>query len=150
MNSLGVNPYVNYLYSDLMDGRILFQIFEFIQPGIVNWKRVTTKFSSIEGRQKLEVLENCNYAVELGKKLNLILVGIQGDDILKANKTLTLGLVWQLMRKYTLSLLAKLNGDGTPIVETEILAWANQRLEDAGKDVKVKQFHVSLKIHRIF
>ena len=54
------------------------------------------------------------------------------------------------MRKYTLSLLAKLNGDGTPIVETEILAWANQRLEDAGKNVKVKQFHVSLKIHRIF
>ena len=41
MNSLGVNPYVNYLYTDLMDGLILFQIFEFIKPGIVNWKRVT-------------------------------------------------------------------------------------------------------------
>ena len=56
------------------------------------------------------------------------------------NRTLTLGLVWQLMRKYTLSLLAKLSPDGTPIVETEILTWANQRLEDAGKNIKIKHF----------
>ena len=41
MNSLGVNPFVNYLYTDLQDGLILFQIFEFIQPGIVNWNKVT-------------------------------------------------------------------------------------------------------------
>ena len=41
MNSLGVSPYVNYLYGDLYDGNIMFQIYEFIQPGIVNWKRVT-------------------------------------------------------------------------------------------------------------
>ena len=44
------------------------------------------------------------------------------------------------MRKYTLSLLAKLSPDGTPIVETEILAWANQRLRDGGKDINVKHF----------
>ena len=41
MNSLGVNPFVNYLYTDLQDGLILFQIFEFIQPGIVDWNKVT-------------------------------------------------------------------------------------------------------------
>ena len=40
MNSLGVNPYVNYLYTDLTDGLIFFQIYDIIQPGIVNWKRV--------------------------------------------------------------------------------------------------------------
>ena len=40
MNSLGVDPYVQYLYSDLQDGLILFQLYEFIQPGIVNWKKV--------------------------------------------------------------------------------------------------------------
>ena len=39
MNSLGVNPQVNWLYSDLTDGLILFQIFDVIQPGIVNWDR---------------------------------------------------------------------------------------------------------------
>ena len=46
------------------------------------------------------------------------------------------------MRKYTLSLLAKLSPDGTPIVETEILTWANQRLQDAGKPIKIKHFQV--------
>jgi hypothetical protein len=48
--------------------------------------------------------------------------------------------VWQLMRKYTLSLLSKLSPDGTPIVETEILTWVNQRLDDAKKGVKVRHF----------
>jgi hypothetical protein len=50
--------------------------------------------------------------------------------------------VWQLMRKYTLSLLSKLSPDGTPIVETEILTWANQRLQDAGKSISIKHFQV--------
>ena len=90
----------------------------------------------------MEILSNCNYAVELGRKLNFVLVGIQGDDIKTGNKTLTLGLVWQLMRAYTLSLLSRLSQNGTPIVESEIITWANQRLEDAGKDCRVKHFQV--------
>ena len=57
---------------------------------------------------------------------------------------LKLGLVWQLMRKYTLSLLAKLSPDGTPIVESEIITWANQRLQDAGKGMSIKHFQVKL------
>ena len=48
------------------------------------------------------------------------------------------------MRKYTLSLLSKLSPDGTPIVETEILTWANQRLRDAGKPISIKHFQVSV------
>merc|ERR1712080_104877 len=52
-------------------------------------------------------------------------VGIGGSDIMEGNKTLTLALVWQLMRAYTLSLLSKLNEDGTPIVESDIISWAN-------------------------
>ena len=39
MNSLGVDPYVQYLYTDLQDGLILFQLYEFIQPGIVDYKK---------------------------------------------------------------------------------------------------------------
>ncbi len=40
----------------------------------------------------MQVLENCNYAVELGKKLSFVLVGIDGNDIMQGNRTLTLGL----------------------------------------------------------
>lgn len=45
-------------------------------------------------------LENCNYAVELGKTAKFSLVGIGGQDLNDGNATLTLALVWQLMRRY--------------------------------------------------
>merc|ERR1711970_1265608 len=143
MNSLGVKPRVNYLYSDLYDGLIIFQLMDFIKPGIVDWKkRVKTaeQLSKIQAKRFQEVLGNCNYAVELGKKLNFVLVGIGGSDIKEGNKTLTLALIWQLMRAYTLSLLSQLNSDGTPIVESEIISWANQRLADGGKSISIKGF----------
>ena len=40
----------------------------------------------------MEKLENCNYAVELGKQLKFSLVGIAGKDISDGNPTLTLGI----------------------------------------------------------
>lgn len=47
------------------------------------------KFSKL--RKFMEKLENCNYAVELGKELKFSLVGIAGQDISDGNQTLTLG-----------------------------------------------------------
>ena len=53
---------------------------DFIKPGIVDWKRVKTvdKMSKMAAKRLQEVLGNCNYAVELGRKLNFSLVGIAG------------------------------------------------------------------------
>ena len=50
---------------------------DFIRPGIVVWKRVKTveQQSKMAAKRLQEVLGNCNYAVELGKKLNFVLVG---------------------------------------------------------------------------
>ena len=45
------------------------------------------------------------------------------------------------MSAYTLSLLAKLNPDGTPVVESEIICWANERLE--AKECCIKNFKVN-------
>lgn len=89
MNSMGVNPHVNWLYSDLADGLVIFQLFDMIKPGSVNWSRVHRKFSPL--RKFMEKLENCNYAVELGKQLKFSLVGIAGHDLSDGNATLTLG-----------------------------------------------------------
>lgn len=47
MNSMGVSPYVNRLYSDLTDGLIIFQLYDIIKPGIVDWKRVIKKFNKM-------------------------------------------------------------------------------------------------------
>lgn len=37
------------------------------------------------------MIENCNYAVDLGKSINLSLVGVGGKDLYDGNETLTLG-----------------------------------------------------------
>lgn len=89
MNSLGVDPHVNYLYSDLQNGLVIFQLYDYIRPGIVNWKRVVKTFRKLQGM--MDQIQNCNYAVELGKQLHFSLVGIQGKDIYDGNQTLTLG-----------------------------------------------------------
>lgn len=39
----------------------------------------------------MEKLENCNYAIELGRELKFSLVGIAGQDLNDGNATLTLG-----------------------------------------------------------
>ncbi|KAK4470939.1 hypothetical protein MN116_006445 [Schistosoma mekongi] len=65
---------------------------------------------------------------------------------------MTLALLWQLMRAYTLSLLTQLteaeysasgkssihtNGASNPIEETRIIEWANQKLANSGKFVQI-------------
>lgn len=139
MNSLGVDPYVNYLYSDLQNGVVIFQLYDAIRPGIVNWKRVVRQFRKLQSM--MDQIQNCNYAVELGKQLRFSLVGIQGKDIYDANQTLTLALVWQLMRAYTLTILAKCTQSGESMAnDKEIIAWVNDKLAAAGKPSRVKSF----------
>ena len=64
------------------------------------------KFSRM--KKFMEKIENCNYAVDLGRRQKYSLVGIAGQDICEGNQTLTLAIVWQLMRSYTLSVLSNL------------------------------------------
>ncbi|CAB3233164.1 unnamed protein product [Arctia plantaginis] len=138
MNSMGVAPHVNWLYSDLTDGLVIFQLYDIIKPGIVNWKKVHRQFSKL--RKFMERLENCNYAVELGRQLGFSLVGIAGADINEGNATLTLALIWQLMRAYTLSVLTRLANTGNPIIEKEIVQWVNNKLNSAGKSTSIRSF----------
>lgn len=93
LNSLGCEPFVNNLFSDLCDGIVLLFALDKIHPGIVDYKKVnkspvTSKFKKVE---------NCNYVVVLGKSLKFSLVGIQGSDIHDGIKKLILAYVWQLM-----------------------------------------------------
>ena len=48
MNSMGVSPYVNNLYSDLCDGLIIFQLYDIIKPGSVDWDRVHKTFHKLK------------------------------------------------------------------------------------------------------
>lgn len=73
--------------------------------------------------------DNCNLVVDYAKDpLNFRIIGIGGSNILEGNKTLTLGLVWQVMRAYTLSILQKLAKSSTPIADKDIINWANEKV----------------------
>uniref|UniRef100_A0A8C7GGD5 Lymphocyte cytosolic protein 1 (L-plastin) n=1 Tax=Oncorhynchus kisutch TaxID=8019 RepID=A0A8C7GGD5_ONCKI len=81
----------------------------------------------------MKKLENCNYAVELGKnEAKFSLVGIAGQDLNEGNRKLTQALLWQLMRRYTLNILEEL-GDGQKVNDDTIVTWVNDTLTQAGK-----------------
>uniref|UniRef100_A0A8D1UI38 Lymphocyte cytosolic protein 1 n=1 Tax=Sus scrofa TaxID=9823 RepID=A0A8D1UI38_PIG len=138
MNSLGVNPRVNHLYSDLSDALVIFQLYEKIKVP-VDWNRVNKPpYPKLGGNMKK--LENCNYAVELGKnQAKFSLVGIGGQDLNEGNRTLTLALVWQLMRRYTLNILEEIGG-GQKVNDDIIVNWVNETLKEAGKSTCISSF----------
>lgn len=138
MNSLGVTPRVNHLYSDLSDAMVIFQLYEKIKVP-VDWNRVNKPpYPKLGGNMKK--LENCNYAVELGKnQAKFSLVGIAGQDLNEGNRTLTLALIWQLMRRYTLSILEDIGG-GEKVNDEIIVSWVNETLTAAGKDSTISSF----------
>lgn len=47
------------------------------------------------------------------------------------------------MRAYTLSVLSQLANTGNPIIEKEIVAWVNRKLESAGKTTTLRNFQDS-------
>uniref|UniRef100_A0A8C7BFD2 Plastin 1 n=1 Tax=Neovison vison TaxID=452646 RepID=A0A8C7BFD2_NEOVI len=138
MNSLGVNPYINHLYSDLADALVVFQLYEMIRVP-VDWSQVNKPpYPALGGNMKK--IENCNYAVELGKNTaKFSLVGIAGQDLNEGKSTLTLALVWQLMRRYTLNVLSDL-GEGEKVNDEIIIKWVNQTLKSAKKNTSISSF----------
>jgi len=107
-----------------------------VSPGIVDWRQVNQNVPM----NKFKKVENCNYAVLLGKQLKFSLVGIGGPDLVDGNKTLTLALVWQLMRFHVLSILKKLSKDGRDITEEEMIQWANGMVSSSGKSSHMASF----------
>jgi plastin-1 len=141
LNSLGVDPAVFNLFENLRDGLILLQAFDKVYPGVVTWRRVSkpkggamspTQATFNENGEEEEVdigvtpnqstlskfkqVENTNYCIELGKQNGMSLVGIQGSDIVDKNKTLVLGLIWQLMR-CVVSALSPISNPMVPFTE---------------------------------
>ncbi|KAB1253036.1 Plastin-3 [Camelus dromedarius] len=175
MNSLGVNPHVNHLYAeqildilkqtrehlkltildalgpfcslDLQDALVILQLYERIKVP-VDWSKVNKPPYPKLGAN-MKKLENCNYAVELGKHpAKFSLVGIGGQDLNDGNQTLTLALVWQLMRRYTLNVLEDL-GDGQKANDDIIVSWVNRTLSEAGKSTSIQSFKITLPMYAV-
>jgi plastin-1 len=157
LNSLDVEPGVYNLFENLKDGLVILQAFEKILPGTVIWRRVSKPkaggvqpISTGDGEEgedigvtpnqptlsRFKCVENTNYAIDLAKQIGMHMVGIQGADIVDGNKTLVLGLVWQLMRLSITKTLSSLSKSGRPISDTEILKWANSTAQKAKPSVR--------------
>ncbi|MBN3304027.1 PLSI protein, partial [Amia calva] len=138
MNSLGAYPYVNHLYRDLTDALVILQLYEKIQVPVEQKRVNRPPYPALGGNMRK--LENCNYAVELGKKeAKFSLVGIGGVNINEGNKTHTLALVWQLMRRYTVKVLSDL-GEGEKVNDELIVNWVNTALKEGKKETAITSF----------
>lgn len=142
LNSLDVQPAVQSFFDDLRDGTILLQAYDKVIKGSVNWRHVNKKPANGGDLMRFKAVENTNYAIELGKQYGFSLVGIQGADITDGQRTLTLGLVWQLMRKditVTLSALAQRLGK-REMTDAEMVRWANDMSRKGGRNSSIRSF----------
>jgi plastin-1 len=140
LNSLDVDPPVVSLFEDLKDGTILLQAFEKVLPGSIDPKHVNKRPSSGAEVKRFKALENTNYAVEAGKANNFSLVGIEGSDIVDGNKLLTLGLVWQIMRRNIVLTLKSLSKQGRELTDSDILKWAKEKVAKGGRSTNARSF----------
>ncbi|RKF74246.1 Fimbrin [Golovinomyces cichoracearum] len=142
LNSLDVQPAINSLFDDLRDGTVLLQAYDKVVKGSVNWRYVNKLPTNGSEMSRFKAVENTNYAIELGRQNRFSLVGVQGADITDGQRTLTLGLVWQLMRKNiseTLSTLAHRLGK-REITDAEMVKWANDMTQKGGKSLAIRSF----------
>ena len=142
LNSLDVQPAVVSFFDDLRDGTVLLQAYDKVVKGSVNWRHANKPSATGAEMMRFKAVENTNYAIELGKQYGFSLVGIQGADITDGQRTLTLGLVWQLMRKditMTLSALAQRLGK-REITDAEMVRWANDMVRKGGRNSSIRSF----------
>lgn len=140
LNSLDVNPPVVSLFEDLKDGTVLLEAYDKVMPGSVDWKHINKKPTNGNEMSRFKALENTNYCVAIGKANRFSLVGIEGSDILDGNKMLTLGLVWQLMRRNINNTLSSLSINGKEVSDMDILKWANNMVVKGGKSSTIRSF----------
>jgi plastin-1 len=145
-------------FDDLRDGTILLQAYDKVIPGSVNMRHMNKAPANAapaqatdpdeeylvikSGLSRFKAVENTNYAVEIGKQNSFSLVGIQGADITDGQRTLTLGMVWQLMRRdivNTLSGLAQRMGK-REISDADMVNWANSMSAKGGKASQIRSF----------
>jgi len=142
LNSLDVQPTVVSFFNDLRNGTILLQAYDKVIPGTVNWRHVNKVPASGGEMSRFKAVENTNYAIELGKQHRFSLVGVQGADITDGQRTLTLGLVWQLMRKdivETLGALAQRLGKAE-ISDADMVKWGNDMSKKGGRSSAIRSF----------
>lgn len=129
VNSLGLpGVAVHDLAADVRDGVILLLVLDKIEPGLVSWKKAHRK-----PRNRYQKVENCNAALRVCEALDMRIVNLSGPDIAAGNPKLVAAVVWQMMRHHTLRILSSVAFKGFDVTESQVLEWANARLDASEK-----------------
>ncbi len=72
-------------------------------------------------------------------RLNMVATG--GVDLYEGNRTLVLGMVWQLMRMQVIEMLKDVGG-GSNVTDADIVSWANAAVLASGKSSRLSSFRV--------
>lgn len=131
MNSLGTKPRIKYLYNDIKNGVALYNIMKQVNPKAVEDSKIkVTPPPYKKLNAKMTKICNLDNVCKLASgPMGFHMVGTSGMTIFEENKKLILGLLWQMMRAYSLKVLSEL-GDGKPVKDADILKWTNDKLGD--------------------
>eukprot|EP00040_Diaphanoeca_grandis_P044422 m.12257 g.12257 ORF g.12257 m.12257 type:complete len:520 (-) comp9231_c0_seq1:408-1967(-) len=114
---------IEMLYEDLADGEILMNILEgCIQKPCPGKKMKTSKM-------KIQQLEKLGTCFKFMAENDVKLVNIGPEDINDGNPKLVLGLIWTLIAKFTISVLAKDVG-GSGSAKEILMLWLNSKLDE--------------------
>ncbi|KAG8427568.1 fimbrin [Metarhizium acridum] len=169
LNSLDVRPPVVSFFNDIGNGYVLLQAFDKIIKGSVFWRGVRkprsldndpTKNNSpqivnpddeesesehlerILDMELFQALQNTNQVIDIGKRHGMSLQNTEGSNITRGDRTLTLGFVWQLMRKdinVTLASLAQKLGK-KEMTDEIMVDWANKMAHKGGHTSSIRSF----------
>jgi hypothetical protein len=137
-----IDPASDDVFEDVKSGVLLCKLIETITPGTV------PKINE-DPKNKFEVNENLDKAIEGSKKIGCNIVNIGPIDISEGAKHLILGILWQLVRvgllKNVANLSAKFNENLDLPAEQILLMWLNHHLKVAGVNRVATNFGDDLK-----
>ncbi|RLN87983.1 hypothetical protein BBJ28_00008864 [Nothophytophthora sp. Chile5] len=123
---------IDDLYEDLKDGIRLISLLQ-----IICREKVCRKFNK-KPRMRIQKMENLNFAFAFMQKKNVNVTNIGSSDILDGNNKLVLGLMWTLIKSFT---VAEIDVEGVS-GKDGLLLWVNRSLADY-PTVQVKNFSSS-------
>ena len=127
------NVHVDKITKDLSDGVALVELAKKLT------QKDTPRNWSISPKRTVEMVQNCDLAVDMFTKDGVNLVGISGKDVNDNNEKLILGLIWSLILHYSIGksihTQSVKNNDSTEEKaiknETKVLkSWAIERTEN--------------------
>lgn len=121
------NIEINDISKDLKNGVALVELAQ-----ILTCKESPRKWSHTPKRN-IDMVQNCELALDMFKKDGVHFIGISGRDINENNEKLILGLVWTIISHYSF-------GD----VKSKILSWANERTANYPNINRFAPYNLSL------